>query len=353
MKCDCFFATQYKQSFIYFGAAANSSTTTVIQTKNGMKDVMYGYGCSATFVNGLTKEEPYIWSSIPQLTLDSFGPFESYGSCYDRTLCIYGGYASGEKIKIFGEVHKCNAIKMIRRGCPLSNVQCWTIALTTGPSHCTHWSEDKSRKPAYHLPALITIQHCYKYDVYCYTDILFIIDNSDESNTCSFLVDKLSKHVKCVIIDDTIFIVNGNKMAKIEYVYLQFQLSTITFTSTSTKPINSVDFTINVPRVNSTPFVIKETLFIVGGCDEDSEPFSEIYQFVPERQEWKVVGHSTVSRYGASAVVVTDKNNQQAVFIAGGFKGEGMPCNVIEQIPIFSQEKKTTLKKRSATEAAL
>jgi len=348
---------------MYFGAAANSSTTTVIQTENGGKDVMYGYGCSATFLNGLTKEEPYIWSSIPQLTWNPFGPFsDCYGSHYDRRLCIYGGYASGEKIKMFGEVHSAtnatnvtNATNIMVNtlGCPLSNVQCWTIALTTGPSHCTHWSVDKSRKPAYHLPALITIQHCYKYDVYCYTDILFIIDNSDESNTCSFLVDKLSKHVKCVIIDDTIFIVNGNKMAKIEYVYLQFQLSTTTFTSTSTKPINSVDFTINVPRVNSTPFVIKETLFIVGGCDEDSEPFSEIYQFVPERQEWKVVGHSTVSRYGASAVVVTDKNNQQAVFIAGGFKGEGMPCNVIEQIPIFSQEKKTTLKKRSATEAAL
>ena len=79
-------------------------------------------------------------------------------------------------------------------------------------------------------------------------------------------------------------------------------------------------------------------MFVIGGCDEDTEPFSEIYQFVPAGQERKVVGHLTVSRYGTSAVVVTDKNNQQAVFIAGGFKGEGIQCNVIEQIPIITKE---------------
>ena len=114
-------------------------------------------------------------------------------------------------------------------------------------------------------------------------------------------------------------------MAKVENV--KSHLSPIT--DPPTAPTETIEFIINIPHINSTPFFIKETLFVIGGCDEDTEPFSEIYQFVSERPEWKVVGHSTVSRYGASAVVVTDKNNQQAVFISGGFKGEGMPCNVI------------------------
>ena len=62
---------------------------------------------------------------------------------------------------------------------------------------------------------------------------------------------------------------------------------------------------------------------------------------------------SEVSLYGASAVVATDKNNQQAVFIAGCFKGEGMPCNVIEQIPgIITKEDNITGKKRSGPDAA-
>ena len=355
VKCDYFFATQYKQSFVYFGAAASSGategTTTVIQKKDESRYIMHGHGCSATFVDGVAAEHSYIWSTIPQIEV----PGLILTKPHDDTIYIYGGYASREKIKMFGETmirNKCLSQLLVRRRFvqnPLSNAKCWTITLTSGPSQCTHWSEDKSRKSAYHLPPLIAIQHCCKYDVYCYKNILFIIDNNDESLSCSFLVNEFNKHVKCVIINDNIYIVNGNKMAKIQNV--KSLLSTTT--DPPTKPTVIIDFLIDIPRINSTPFVIKETLFIVGGCDEDSEPFSEIYQFVPERQEWKCVGRSVISRYGASAVVVTDKNNQQAVFIAGGFKGEGMPCSVIEQIPVITEDSKIRGKKRNVTEAAL
>ena len=311
---------------------------------------MHGHGCSATFVDGVASEHSYIWSTIPQLCeVPDIWQFPQ--KPHDADLHIYGGYASKEKIKMFGELDKSVKLRSVknlytRRLC--TNEKCWTITLTAGPSQCTHWSEDKSHKSAYRHAPLIAIQHCCKYDVYCYENILLIIDNNDESMSCSFLVNKFSKHVKCVIINDDIFIVNGNKMAKIQNVK-----PLLSPTDPPTKPTMIIDFHIDVPRINSTPFVIKETLFIVGGCDEDSEPFSEIYQFVPERQEWKFVGRSTVSRYGASAVVVTDKNNQQAVFIAGGFKGEDMPCSVIEQVPIITEDSKIRGKKRNVTEAAL
>ena len=123
------------------------------------------------------------------------------------------------KLKMFGKLHyKYPPPRMLRHGKnPFSKIKCCTVVLT-GPNNRTTWSKDMSRKPTYHNPALITIQHCYKYDVYCYTSILFIIDNNDETMGCSFLVQKFNKHVKCVIIDDTIFIVNGSKMAKVENV---------------------------------------------------------------------------------------------------------------------------------------
>ena len=182
---------------------------------------MHFYGCCATFVDGLTEHKSYMWSSMPQLK-GAVAYYSSEGKLNDHYQArIYGGYASGKEIKMFGELRSKNQqqIDIRNRQNPFSSkVKCWTLALTVGPTSCATWSEDTSRKPTYHNPALITIQHCYKYDVYCYTSILFIIDNNDETMGCSFLVQEFNKHVKCVIIDDTIFIVNGSKMAKIENV---------------------------------------------------------------------------------------------------------------------------------------
>ena len=136
-------------------------------------------------------------------------------------------------------------------------------------------------------------------------------------------------HIKCAIIKDDIFIFVGSKMAKIHNVGALLLPS-------PPDPEHKVELELamDVPHFNSTPFVIKESLFVVGGCDKDLEPFSDILRFEPDTQEWKYIGRTTVSRYGASAVVFTDRNNQLALFIAGGFKGEKDPCSVIEKVSV-------------------
>ena len=74
----------------------------------------------------------------------------------------------------------------------------------------------------------------------------------------------------------------------------------------------------------------------MGGCDKDYEPFSDIYQFDQDIQEWIQCGFSTVSRFGASVVVFTDGNNKEAVFVAGGFKGgDDIPCSIIEKLSVI------------------
>ena len=92
---------------------------------------------------------------------------------------------------------------------------------------------------------------------------------------------------------------------------------------------------IKAPHGNSTLFVVQNTLCAVGGCDEGyDEPFSDIHQFDHSTTRWIECGFSTVSHYGVSAVVFTDKNQKESVFIAGGFKGKDMPCSVIEELSV-------------------
>ena len=72
----------------------------------------------------------------------------------------------------------------------------------------------------------------------------------------------------------------------------------------------------------------------MGGCDDNYEPFSDIYQFDQGTQEWNECGVSSVSRYAASVVTFTDRKQKEAVFITGGFKGKDMPCSIIEVLTI-------------------
>lgn len=73
----------------------------------------------------------------------------------------------------------------------------------------------------------------------------------------------------------------------------------------------------------------------MGGCDQDDEPFSDMYHFDPLNNSRHLCGLSTVSRYGVSVVVFTDKNHCEAIFIAGGFKGDSIPCSVIEKVSVL------------------
>ena len=84
----------------------------------------------------------------------------------------------------------------------------------------------------------------------------------------------------------------------------------------------SVSFDLTVPHANSTLFVFQDNLCIVGGCDDNYEPFSDIYQFDQSSQGWNECGISSVSRYATSVVTFIDRKQKEGVFIAGGFKGK-------------------------------
>ncbi|XP_065889219.1 uncharacterized protein [Dysidea avara] len=316
-KCDYFFATQYKQSFVYFGTAAG---TTKAQ-KDG--DVCAMSGCVATLVEGVDKEDSYIWSPMPSLALRLCVNDNVHGSA---KLC--GGYACGEEIKMFGELAKPEYSKQMfsSKGYYTSKVipQYWRTSLTE-PSQCSQWSDGT---PQSSKSNLLVTQCCQQYIVSFYLYNSFIITDEHNNVSCSFSTGSVhfNRHVKCAIVDNDAFIICGGKMAKIENVDKLL--------ATNKEVSDVIQFTVDVPHINTTPFVVQGNLFVVGGCDKDDEPFSDIYQFMADTKEWKLVGLSTVSRYGVSTVVFTDKNDHQAVFIAGGFKGESIPCSVIEKVSV-------------------
>jgi len=316
-KCDYFFATQYKQSFVYFGSAAS---TTKAQ-KDG--DVCVMAGCVATLVEGVDKEDCYIWSPMPPLTL-RLCVNDNVQGC--AKLC--GGYACAEDIKMFGELTKPEYSKQMlsSKGYYTSKVvpQYWSTSLTD-PSKCGQWSEST---PQSSKSNLLVIQRCQQYIVSFYLYNSFTITDEHNNTSCSFSTGPVhfNRYVKCAIVNNNFIVICAGKMAHIE------NLSKLLATNKEVTVI--VEFTVDVPHINTSPFVVQDNLFVVGGCDKDDEPFSDIYQFTADTKDWKLVGLSTVSRYGVTTVVFTDKSNHQAVFIAGGFKGEGIPCSVIEKLSV-------------------
>ena len=83
----------------------------------------------------------------------------------------------------------------------------------------------------------------------------------------------------------------------------------------------------------------------MGGCDDNYEPFSDIYQFDQETREWNECGVCAMARYGASVVTFTDRKDKEAVFIAGGFKEKSVPCSIIELLTV--NVRPITVKKES------
>ena len=317
MKFDYFFATQYRQSFVYFG----SDGGTIVAHKDG--DICTMNGCIATLVDGVSKENSYVWSPMPQHSIRLAITDNVIGNI---KLC--GGYAGDEDIKMFGEISQPEYSNQMlsSKGYYMSKVipQCWATSLMM-PSQCNQWGEDTSSAPKL---SLLAIQKCDEYVIHFYLYNNFTITDQCKGVSCSFSTGSvhMNRYVKCVLLDEDIFVVSGNKMAKIE----KFRKFLLSADSTS----KEIDFTFDVPHINSTPFVVQGGLFVVGGCDQDHEPFSDIYHFDHVSSTWSLCGLSTVSRYGVSVVVFTDKNHCEAIFIAGGFKGDSIPCSVIEKVPV-------------------
>lgn len=158
-----------------------------------------------------------------------------------------------------------------------------------------------------------------------------IVTDEETKQSGVFSTDSLTYdgYISCAIVDADLFVVSGDKMAKVE------KFSHLLVTSAEQNTTFSISFDLNVPHANSTLFVIQDILCVLGGCDEDyDEPFSDIFQFDQETHKWNECGVCAMARYGASVVPFTDRNQKEAVIIAGGFKAKNAPCGTIEVLSV-------------------
>ena len=280
--------------------------------------------------------EKMITFVMPQLSLQLCKPKDTL------SLQLCGGYVCGEEIKVFGIV-ALQQVGYLKR----YTTKCWNTCLTRPFSE---WSENTSTtalSPQIKTPPinyLAAVRNCKQYVIYFYlpnklrmknvkeqfSSNTLIVSDKEKNQSCLFSTDSVSFDgpVSCAVVGADLFIVSRNKMAKVE----KFAYLLVARTDQST--MFSISFDLNVPHANGTLFVVQDTLCVVGGCDNNYEPFSEIYQFDQSAQEWNECGVSAVSRYGASVVLFTDRKNKEAVFIAGGFKGKDVPCGIIELLAV-------------------
>ena len=349
MKNDSYFAIQYKECFVYFGAASNAS----LAATDGQVCTMGGY--VATLVE-LDREDGYIWSTMPQLNLQLHNEEN-----VTKSVKVCGGYASGDKIKLFSIVceqrMRPGTICIPSHSC---TINCWTTSLTVPTSHWSEITTTTAVVPKVKIPSinkLAAVQKCKRYlvyfylpDSYCYElkgtvvvankriisqkfphSSILVIDE-EKRQSCLFSTDSVlfDGHVSCAVVGDDLFIASGDSMAQVE----KFTHLLVASASIDQNTTFSISFDLTVPHANGTLFAVQDTLCVVGGCDDKYEPFSEIYQFDQQTKGWNECGVSSVSRYGASVVAFTDRNQKEGVFIAGGFKGKDMPCSIIEVLAV-------------------
>ena len=218
--------------------------------------LLCGGGCVVTLVDGVGAVNKYIWAPLAQ---SMFKTVDASNAISDETAVIarvYGGYASGNEIKMFCSVEQSGYPK------------CWTVTLTKPTTQSIEWTEVSTHHFTFDHQTLLNIQHCGCYDVYFYEkQFLITCNDGKEQMICSFSTgaSQFNEHVKCVIINDNLFIFNVNKMYKIDNIKQRLSPQPSTDPSTLAEPTNTVEFTQCVPYANSTPFVVKETLFVVGG----------------------------------------------------------------------------------------
>ena len=356
-KCHHFFATHYKQSLVFYGTTADNGSTS-IEERSGEKYLLCGMGCVVTMVDGVDVFDKYVWSRLPQLK-EKLPHGADTTNEITKTRRVYGGYAVGAQIRMF-----CSDMKLPSTEINVGDPKCWTTTLS-GPSEGSFlpidWSEDTTLQFGLaDEQNLLVMQHCGPYDVYFYETLLCITGSNGDDGFISVCFSpsdnnhSFNEHVKCALLSNDLFIISRNKMAKIENVQSCLSLRTVP-TGRALEPI-PIHFTKITPYMDSTPFVVNNTLFVMGGRDQGFEAFSEIWEHRPREEKWQYIGRLSVGRYGATVVVFTDKNNDQGVFIVGGFYTERnevginkkAPCSVIERLPVIKRGRK-----RSFEEAGL
>lgn len=141
------------------------------------------------------------------------------------------------------------------------------------------------------------------------------------------LSEDFNAYINCAMIKDDLYVIIKDKMIVIQNLDEKI-------VEVKDKNNLSPDFEIATPHLDSTPFVVQEALFIIGGRDSHHEPFPDIYQFDHDTLSWQMHGRTTVSRYAGQVVVFKSKNEKENVFIAGGWKQVNEPCSVVESIPV-------------------
>ena len=341
MTYDSYFATQYKDYFVFCG----------IQTGTGVATTT-DQGCVLSgCITDVNREDGYVWSALPHLSVQLCNDNSTV-----QSLQLCGGYTCGEEIKVFGTIYR------IKRRYKLKTIKkCWNTCLTMPFSQ---WSESTSSiialSPHVKVPPiayLVAVRKCKQYVIYFYSpqkscesdaqlsssasicehevSNTLLVNNEEENQSCLLSIDSTSVtfdgFVSCTVVGADLFIVSGDKMAKVEKITHLLVASARADQSTTF----SISFDLRVPHANGTLFVVQDTLCVVGGCDDNYEPFSEIYQFDQETHKWNECGGRRVmARYGASVVTFTDRKDKEAVFIAGGFKGIDIPCSVIELLDV-------------------
>lgn len=319
MKFSYFFAVKYQQSFVYFGIPSNKTKADTEEFKCTMG------GFIATLV--VDREDGYIWSNMPELNLQ----LKRIGNVRGGVQ-LYGGYVCGDQIEMLGRINTpkpCGSRVVSYKN--ESTDKSWVISLTD----LSKWSESIP-DPTYWDEELMAVQQCQQYIVYFYSNnTLKIISKEKAQNPHTFQArpnaKKFNRYINFTIFDNDMFILNENTMAKIE----NFQkLLDVDEHELLKKRLNEVNFNLTVKHANGTLFAVEDALCVVGGCDGDYEPYCNIYQFDQSKKEWNQCGYSTVSRFGASAVVFNGGNGEDTVFVAGGFKGKDDPCSVIEKMTV-------------------
>ena len=346
MKYDFCFATQYKDCFIFFGIPTGTSIAKVDSQSCNMG------GCVATLVE-VDRKDGYIWSPMPHLTLQLSKPGDIAGS-----VEILGGYAYGEEVKLFGTIDEPK-VDVYFRGSKTKykndyTTKCWNTSLTI-PFSC--WSSIVVPEAKISPKYLVSAQKCKQYIIHFYSpatyckksnifmvrtlgqqtgllsESVLVVTDDEKKQSCLFSTDSVTfdGHVSSAVVGDDLFILSKDKMAKVEN-FTHLLVASAANTDQNTQ--FTISFDLTVPHANSTLFVVQDTLCVVGSCDDNHEPFSDIYQFDQGTQEWNECGVSSVSRYAVSVVTFTDRNQKEAVFIAGGFKGKDVPCSIIEVLSI-------------------
>ena len=206
-------------------------------------------GCVATLVE-VDKEDGYIWSPMPQLSLQLIKKEDVVGS-----IQMLSGFACRKEIKVLSTIAIPKYIdKHNQFGLKLRNpyyvadfiAKCWNTSLTK-PFSC--WSEESPTiTPAnsqFNIPPaelLVAVQKCKQYIVYCYSPkqtnpqplwsgviggpiqsnpfpgSTLIVTDEEKEQLCLFSAGSVTfdRYVSCAVVGADLFIVSGDKMAKVE-----------------------------------------------------------------------------------------------------------------------------------------